>query len=528
MEPAQVVEQGPSQVSNVAGLVTGLIAGAIMTVLLVALRFALDAPVLLEVVADWLTKITPSVIFDFVLENLQVSAKPLMFGSLLVGNIAAGGVLGWLYARYSTRLPLEESARWGRGLIIALLLWLGTMVVATPIIGGGLFGVSLPNGSWEYVVTTFIALAFFGVSLTQLHYIALTRSKDRQDLGRREFVQRAAFFTLLVAAGGFALRYIARGASNLSPSKVFYNAGELPPEITPNNEFYEVSKNIVNPRVDVAEWKLELAGELENQYSLTYDELVALPWKEEYVTLTCISNRIGGGLISNALWRGVPLKVLLERAQLPASVERLAFHAADGYVDSFPLEYAMRDNVLVAYMMNGEPLSDDHGFPARIIVPGLYGMEHVKWLTRIEPVTADFRGYWQKRGWADTAVIKTMSRVDVPRGGSVIPPQNTSVGGVAFAGDRRVTKVEVSLDGGNTWQPAEVTTALSPYTWVLWTRMWDAPSPNRYTVAVRATDGTGETQTAVVKGSLPDGASGYHRIMVTVDESEPTTANQPG
>jgi len=291
----------------------------------------------------------------------------------------------------------------------------------------------------------------------------------------------------------------------------------MPPEVTPNDQFYEVSKNIVNPRVDVAGWKLELAGDFATPLSLTYDELKGLPWKEEYVTLTCISNLIGGDLISNALWRGVPLKLLLERAGLAPKVERLAFHAADGYVDSFPTQYATRDNVLVVYLMNGEPLPDDHGFPARIIIPGLYGMENVKWLTRIQTVPANFRGYWQQRGWADTAVIKTMSRIDVPHYSATVPLGEAFVGGVAFAGDRGLTKVEVSFDGGVTWQPAEVDKPLSPYTWVLWTRRWTPIIAQPHRLVVRATDGTGETQTGVVKSSLPDGATGYHKITVTVE-----------
>ena len=525
MEQEQAVEQH-QRISYRAGFLIGFIAGVIMTALLVTLRFALDTPVLPEVVADWLTKVTPGVVFDFVLERLQVSAKPLMFAGLLAGQVVAGGGLGVLYALYSPRLPLSEEQRWARGLIIAVALWLAIMVVVTPIVEGGAFGVSLPDGPMGYMVTTFLAVAAYGISLTQLHYIALTRREGRHDLGRREFIQRAAFFTLLAAAGGFALRTILRSSSSVTPSRVFRRQGELPPEVTPNGRFYEVSKNIINPRVDVSTWKLEVNGELGNPYSLTYDELLALPWQEEYVTLTCISNLIGGSLIGNALWRGVPLKLLLERSQLPASAQRLAFHAADGYVDSFPVDYAMRDNVLVAYMMNGEPLSDDHGFPARIIVPGLYGMENVKWLTRIEPVPAIFRGYWQERGWADTAVIKTMSRIDVPSAGMTIPREEVLVGGVAFAGDRGVTSVEISVDAGNTWLPAELRRALSPFTWVLWTSEWEPPSSQRYTIAVRATDGTGEVQTATVQKSLPDGATGHHRIMVTVQEPVQSGAAQ--
>ncbi|MEK7777196.1 MAG: molybdopterin-dependent oxidoreductase, partial [Chloroflexota bacterium] len=393
--------------------------------------------------------------------------------------------------------------------------WLVIMAVVTPVAGGGFFGSSLPEGPWRYLSTSFLALASYGVSLTLLHSWALARKEGSQDMGRRRVLQMAALVTVVAAIGGLAVRAISRGASQVSPSRVFRNSGKLPPEVTPNDQFYEVSKNIINPRVDATSWKLEITGNLGNAYSLSYDELKALPWQEQYVTLTCISNEIGGDLISNALWRGVPLKLVLERAQLPPETVRLAFWAADGYVDSFPVERAMRENVLVAYLMNGEPLSNDHGFPARLIVPGLYGMENVKWLTRIEPVQANFRGYWQQRGWADTAVINTMSRVDLPSDGATVPAQDSLLGGVAFAGDRGVTRVEVSTDGGGSWRPAEVRKALSPYTWVLWTRAWTPPSAGPYTITVRATDGAGQTQTLVVQDSLPDGATGYHSILVS-------------
>ena len=505
------------RVSRNIGLAMGLIAGVIMTVLLVALRFTMNSVVFPEVMADWLTQVTPGAIFDFVLEHLQVKAKPLMYVGLLIAQVGLGGALGGMYARYSPLLPLYERNPWRRGILIGTVLWLITMVMATPAAGGGFFGGSLPSGSFSYATATFLSLAAYGTSLTHLHRIALSQQQGVLDLERREFVQSAVFFTLLVAVGGFALRAISSGYSSLTSTKIFSNRGKLPEEVTPNDMFYEVSKNIVNPTVDVATWKLEIDGDVGNPLSLTYDELKALPWKEEYVTLTCISNSIGNYLISNALWRGVPLKSLLEMAQLPETAERIAFHSADGYVDSFPVEYAMRDNVLVAYLMNGEPLPDGHGFPARIIVPGLYGMENVKWLTRIEPVESNFRGYWQHRGWADTAVIKTMSRMDVPGGAEPVAPPEVMMGGMAFAGDRGVASVEISTDDGRTWQPAEVREALSPYTWVIWTSTWLPPSPGRYYVSVRAVDGNGEVQTGIVRGTFPSGASGHHERDLVVE-----------
>ena len=523
MDQEQNAIQSHHRISGRVGLGIGFISGLTMTLIMVALRFATDTLVLPEALADWFTSITPSQVFDFVLERLQVAAKPLMFGGILVGQVVLGAFVGLLYVRYSPRLPLEESRVWERGLLMAVVVWLVFMVVITPLIGSGLFGSTLPDGPLPYMFTSLASFAAFSVSLTQLHSLALSRSGYAVSTGRRELIQRAAFFTVLAAVGGLAIRTIVRSTSAVTPSRVFTDTGRMPPEITPNDQFYEVSKNIVNPRVDAATWKLEFKGDFANPFSLTYEDLQALPWKEQHVTLTCISNRIGGGLISNALWRGVPLRHLLAEARMAPSVERLAFSAADGYVDSFPVEYALREQTLVAYRMNGEPLPDGHGFPARIIVPGLWGMENVKWLTAIEAVPDNFRGYWQKRGWVDSETINTMSRVDVPDGNVVVPAEGTLVGGVAFAGDRGISKVEFSVDGGIIWQPAEISPALSPYSWILWTTQWIPSSPKRYNILVRSTDGTGELQTAVVTGSLPSGATGYHRIMVTV--SEPATSS---
>ncbi len=521
MESEQTLGEQRLLVSRKIGLLAGTLAGLFMTALLVALRFTVDAPGLPEVMADWLTMVLPPAVFDFVLERLQVAAKPLMFASLLVGQVVVGAGLGLLYTRYSPVLPLQESSRWARGVLIGTALWLVLMVVISPVIGAGLFGTGLLYGTSGYFMSTFLSAAAYGISVAHIHYMALTRLQGPQDLSRREFIQRAAFATFLVAVGGFAARSIFRGASDISPSRVRQIEGELPPEITPNEDFYTVSKNIIDPRVDVVGWSLQLNGEgMSNPYTLSYEELQELPWIEQYATLTCISNRVGGPLISNALWRGVQMKVLLERAGLSPDVQKVAFYGADGYVDSFPLERAMRDNVLVTYRMNGERLPDDHGFPARIIVPGLYGMENVKWLTRIAPVAADFHGYWQVRGWADTAIINTSSRVDVPQDRAVLPSSEIPVGGVAFAGDRGVSMVEFSADGGRTWLPAELRLALSPYTWVLWTGMWTPPGSQRNTIRVRATDGTGEVQTADVRQSLPDGATGHHIIVVSVVESD--------
>ena len=307
----QRVEQQPAYLTLRARVAIGLTASVIMTVLMVGMRFALDTPILPEVMADWATSVTPPAVFDFILTRLQVSAKPLMFGGLLLGQVLAGAALGVLYVRYSSVLPFDESQPWSRGLATAAALWLIVAAVLTPLIGGGVLGASVAGGRAGYLMANLAAMAAYGVTLAHLHHMALTRGDDSYSEGRRELLQRAMFIGLALVAGGFSLRAIIRGAGSFSPARVFSRPGQMPPEVTPNDELYEVSKNIVNPVVDASGWTLEVDGRPNSPYSLTYEELQEMPWVEEYVTLTCISNLVGGDLISNALWRGVPLKLIL-------------------------------------------------------------------------------------------------------------------------------------------------------------------------------------------------------------------------
>lgn len=292
----------------------------------------------------------------------------------------------------------------------------------------------------------------------------------------------------------------------------------LSPEVTPNEKFYRISKNLFDPVVNVSKWFLEVKGLVERPLRLPYDELKTLPAVQQYTTLECISNEVGGDLISNALWKGVRLKELLTKVGMKPKGKKVVFTCVDGYSTGIPLEKALHPDTILAYEMNGVPLPTDHGFPIRLINPGHYGMKNPKWITGIELVDQDFKGYWERRGWSDEAKVKTMSRIDVPAGGSTIKAGKRYIAGIAFAGDRGIQKVEVSTDDGRTWQKAFVKKALSPSTWVLWAFEWEPPKDptmhGRFMVKVRATDGRGQVQTAEIVPPLPDGASGLHTIMV--------------
>jgi hypothetical protein len=299
-----------------------------------------------------------------------------------------------------------------------------------------------------------------------------------------------------------------------SGNGVFPEIDNLALEVTPTRDFYQVSKNAFDPEVDVRRWKLEVMGLVDNTLSLTYDQLKALPSVEQYATLACISNEVGGDLIGNALWRGVRLKDVLAEAGLKQGVVDIVLRASDDYSDSIPLDRAMADGTLLVYEMNGDPLTSEHGFPVRLLVPGIYGMKNVKWITKIEAVDFDFRGYWQRRGWDDRAEYKTMARIDAPAHSVT---GEATIAGIAFAGDRGVSKVEVSTDAGKTWGQAVIKSALSAFSWVLWDKTWAPEQAGKHRVVVRATDGRGITQTPQQAPPAPSGSSGYHTVTIASD-----------
>jgi DMSO/TMAO reductase YedYZ molybdopterin-dependent catalytic subunit len=299
-------------------------------------------------------------------------------------------------------------------------------------------------------------------------------------------------------------------------------------ELTPNEKFYRIDTNIIVPSVDANSWRLNVKGLLRNgpvQY--TYHELKAMPSVSEYATLECISDKVEGDLISTAYWRGVSLKSILEKAQILPEAIYIVFRCSDGYDVGIPLDRGLMDGTILAYEMNGVPLPAEHGFPLRAIVPGLYGMMNAKWITEIELVDRVYEGFWQRRGWANNAKYQTHSKIVFP--GDALRNRfeelsaNTStigskspIAGVAFAGDRGIFRVEVSIDGGNTWQSANIKDPLSNNCWVLWALDWIPQNKGKYNIVVRATDKAGNLQTAEIRDIYPNGSTGYHAVEETV------------
>jgi DMSO/TMAO reductase YedYZ molybdopterin-dependent catalytic subunit len=508
-----------------AGFWAGLLAGGVATTAITLGLFTGGLPVLALALWERTLRAIPMDLFAFFIVRLKFAAKPSAYWGMLAAATMLWGVLGAVLGSRRAR-PVPR----------AIIAW----AVSAVVLGGLTYGPATQAlearrsavgqiGSAAPPVLAAVALVAFIYALVFALVSAAMQRRPRVDgsgpertaagMTRRELIQRAMLLALAGMAGTAAARWAQNVAARTTvfAQSLFARIQGLPPEITPNDRFYVVSKNApgFDPAVDGDRWLLQVGGLVEQPIRMTYQQLRALPAVEQFQTLECISNEVGGDLISNAKWKGVRLRDLLSRAGGPgAKAVKVAFHCADGYTESIPFGDAMNPTTLLVYEMNGEPLPKAHGFPARLLVPGLFGMKNPKWITRVEVVDYDFQGYWEKSGWSDEAVVKTMSKVTTLQ--RTVPLGEVPVGGVAYAGDRGIKEVEYSVDGGKSWQSAEVKPPLGPFTWVLWAAVWRPAAPGEYTVKVRAKDGGGVLQSAKDTATLPDGASGYQTLRVRV------------
>ncbi len=518
-----------------AGLTASLAAGVVM----LAFRLVTGGLTVPEAMVDAVTAIVPLHIFSATLEALGAWAKRLLVVGLTLGLFLGGGLVGtaWYWARNRIGAPLNGRHR-TTAVVLGLVLWLTAMFLLLPASRRGAFALSVSPWPAAMVFSWLASTMAFALVLEWLARVPYRpvpssmgteqlptpvlspSSQDNQESSRsrRDFIRRLGWTAAGIALAAGAGVTVWRMVASLSSRAIRTLSGEaLPAEVTPNKDFYEVSKNLSDPSVDISSWKLLVSGLVEHPLEMDYQQLKDMQSVEQYQTLECISNPVGGPLISNARWKGVRLRDLLIKAGVKASAIKVVLSSADEYQDSITLSKAMEPGTVLAYEMNGVPLPEAHGFPARLLVPDIYGMKNVKWLTRIELVDYDFKGYWQKSGWSDIATIDTMSRIDVPSLGYATNydlVEEATLGGVAFTGARGISRVEISADDGNTWTRAKVKEALSPYTWVLWTYDWRPPADGTFTLVVRATDGKGEVQTAEERDSLPDGATGYHKVTI--------------
>lgn len=289
-------------------------------------------------------------------------------------------------------------------------------------------------------------------------------------------------------------------------------------ELTKTSEFYRIDINLRPPVVNGSTWRLKLEGLVERPLSLTLEEIRSKPGQTQALTLSCISNPVGGDLISTGFWTGTPFKAVLEEAGLKAGVREIAIESADGFYESVPLEEALDPRTLLVYDMNGEPLTPDHGFPLRIFIPGHFGMKQPKWITRMEAIDHRGTGYWVERDWSEKAPVLTTSVIDAVDSKGRDPASGlVPVGGIAYAGDKGISRVEIRADNGP-WEKAELRApALGPLTWVQWRYDWKA-TPGRHVLRVRAYDGSGALQVEAERGTYPDGATGLHQKSAEIRE----------
>ncbi len=491
----------------------GIVAGAPGLALTFAMRLGGLGVFLPEIAVDFTVGRIPGSVESFFIRTMGEGAKVLaLFTSLTVFLLIPG-----LYAVLYRWIEKRVKNRWIVFALYGLVSAAIALFVIMPLLGAGFLGSLTAAGISGAVFSQVLSSFLFAALLDYFLVDVASRHPEGFSLSRRQFIAAAGILVVGAVATLYGLGTLVARPARL----VFASVQEMfSKETTPNEEFYVVTKNLIDPTVDAAAWRLTIDGLVTTPATYTVGELLTrsagLPQSrsEEDVTLECVSNEVGGNLVSNARWTGIPLADLLADAGVDASADWIAFTCADGYTVGVPLAKAMNPTSLVALRMNGVLLPPKHGSPARIIVPGLYGMFHAKWLTRITLVRGEFLGFWQQKGWTNRGAIRTTAIVATPPHNSVVGSAVT-IGGVALAGDRGISRVEVSTDGGATWAAATLRTPLpSGLTWVMWTFPWTPPGGGSYRIVARAVDRAGSPQEVVPAAPFPNGASGYDSITL--------------
>ncbi len=475
-------------------------------------------PSIVESLGNWVIDVVPKPLKDFAIETFGTNDKLVLAISIVFVTLLIGFGVG----------VLARKRFW-----IAIAVFIGFAVV------GALAGARGPETSLGLALIPSGIAALAGLaSLQWLYSLSEPSTVGEPSVSRRAFLGGAGAVLGLAAisatfgrsllerskvvAAGRAEVVLSVAVDSVAPVPAAAELGipDLTPVVVSNQDFYRIDTAFTLPRINLPEWRLKVGGRVDRPYEIDFDELLEMDMVERYVTLSCVSNRVGGDLIGNAKWLGVPLIDILNRAGVRDDAEQLVGRSvdSDGFTVGFPVEVAMdgRD-ALVAVGMNGEPLPFEHGFPARLVVPGLYGyVSATKWLAEIELTGWDeFDAYWVPRGWSKEAPIKTQSRIDTPMRGADITSEERMVAGVAWAPHRGISVVEVQLGQNAEWTQAELSEPLSDDTWVQWQIPW-TPEPGRQLLSVRATDGNGDTQTEELAPPAPNGATGYHMIGVNV------------
>ncbi|MGI8828504.1 MAG: molybdopterin-dependent oxidoreductase [Candidatus Limnocylindria bacterium] len=526
----------------VRGAAAGLVGGLALLTLMLLLRSVAGIPTTAELLGDRIAALIP---YDIFLQLLGTFGgynrfKQLGIGGALLGQTGIavlGGVALAMLARRSPEDGGSGGQLWGVGMStvrvaagLAIGAWLVLVLALYPNLDTNYFGLTPMIATIVTMISLALLLAVYaGVTIFTFGWLSTPRDAAEDpdppaddapavhvvaDLSRRRLLLGGAGVVMAASSGGMLTRLFSQATFSYDGTQ--YIGTNLEP-ITPNDKFYVVTKNVVDPRVNRALWGLEVNGHVDAPQRYDFSRIESMSSIDQETTLMCISNPIGWGLMSNAVWTGVPMRDLLEEAGVRSGAVEVVLHGADGFSDTFSIEKAMEPTTLVAYGMNGEPLPQRHGFPARIIVPGLYGEKNVKWVTRIEVVTEDVKGFYESQGWGPDFTVPNRSRIDGPGFGDPLALGSPiTLNGIAFAGNRGVESVEVSTDGQRSWDSARITYAGTPLTWSFWEYGWQPDRAGDYELAVRMTDGNGDLQTAERRGTAPQGATGYHIVNATV------------
>ena len=503
-----------------------------MTLVMVVLRWMLGIPTPSEMFGDRMVPTYGAGEFLGLLQRLggYNRAKQIGVLSVLGGQFAVGAIAGTAYSLLACRARRlssgpesdSRSSFAANGFLVALVVvfWIATILFLDPVLDGNFAG--LPPSRARLTVESSLALSYIVYAgVLALAYRSMSQTTVANDSTSGASLRRRAF--VVAGVGGamaailvFIMQRLYRAATFAYDGTQYIGPEVLP--VTPNDRFYTVTKNIVDPDVSKSFWRFQVVGMVDHPRTYDFDALSGLNRVIQETTLMCISNWVGGGLMSNALWEGIPLRDLISASGPREGVVEVMFRSVDGYTDTISFDKAMETTTLVAFKMNGEPLPRTHGYPARIIVPGMFGEKNVKWVTRVELIDYDGKGLYEQQGWGPNFTMPTRARFDFPYYDQTIKLASViELKGIAFGGDRGVSRVEVSVDGGTSWQEAKIDYPGTRMSWALWRHAWSPPGAGNFDLVVRATDGNGQLQSAVERGTVPEGATGFHRVRLIIE-----------
>src|SRR5437763_3307143 len=506
-----------------AGLVAALLGGIVITTVMLLLA-ALGVATPLVIIGDRLSVFIPPGPFLSLMGKVggYNHLKQLGVGSTICGQLVVAAIGGMVFGFVARRNPARVSAMWTMSIFVLLPI-IVFAIALWPVLGTSHVGLPIDLARLVTLLGFALCVFLFERTLVASFQFLTTRKVGKHDYEFTPAIERRAFVLsaigIAAAGGGIALARKLYRAAAFSYDGTQYK-GRIVEPITPNELFYCVTKNVVDPKVNTDLWHLEVNGLVQNRATWRFQDLVGLEVTEQETTLMCISSGLDAGLISNARWKGVPLRHLLDRAAPFSNAARVRLHGVDNYTDTIPLEKAMEPTTLLAYEMNGVSLPHRHGYPLRAIVPGYFGEKHVKWLTRIELTTADAKGFYETQGWGPAFMTPTRSRIDVPDHESWFSLNKLSspieVRGMAYGGDRGVSRVELSFDDGKSWLDAEIYYTGGDLAWSLWKTAWMPDAAGDYILVVRATDGEGDVQEWEEDRGWFSGVTGFHQILVHV------------